>query len=208
MRRRQPQRTPQQAASSHHRLRIIAGEWRGRRLTFPTLPGLRPTPDRVRETLFNWLTPQLPGAHCLDLFAGSGLLGLEALSRGAASVLFVDQAAAAVAALRANLQQLACDRGEVRQLTAAQLLAAPPPRRFDLIFLDPPFSEQLLPLTLRQLAAGAWLQPGARIYIEQDQAGAVVLPAGWQWLRQRRAGQVAFALAAVDSSDGGDCLLS
>jgi 16S rRNA (guanine966-N2)-methyltransferase len=181
-------------------VRIIAGVWRGRRVEFPDLPGLRPTPDRVRETLFNWLQADIAGARCLDLFAGSGALGLEALSRGAAEVVFVETATAAAHALRAQLQRLGGERrAVVLDLGAARYLRAPA-APFDIVFLDPPFGRGLLAETLAQLAAGPWVRDGGFVYLEHERAGEIPpLPAGWQLLRSKAAGEVAYHLAGVSS---------
>jgi 16S rRNA (guanine966-N2)-methyltransferase len=169
--------------------------WRGRRVEFPDLPGLRPTPDRVRETLFNWLQHSIPGTRCLDLFAGSGALGLEALSRGAAEVVFVETAPAAALALRAQLQRLGGDaRAQVLDLGAARFLRTPR-EPFDLIFLDPPFGQNALPEYLAQLAAGHWLKPGGLAYLENERtAGLPALPAGWASLKSKSAGEVGYHL--------------
>ena len=126
-----------------NQFRIIAGIWRRRRLAFPKLPDIRPSPDRVRETLFNWLREQVAGARCLDLFAGSGALGLEALSRGACQVTFVDQERQAVEAISAHLQNLGATGGEVVQAEALAFLRGTP-AAFDIVFLDPPFASELL----------------------------------------------------------------
>ncbi|HET7369689.1 MAG TPA: 16S rRNA (guanine(966)-N(2))-methyltransferase RsmD [Gammaproteobacteria bacterium] len=176
--------------------RIIAGEWRRRRLSFPPREGLRPTPDRVRETLFNWLAPRLPGAQCLDLFAGSGALGFEALSRGAGRAVFVERDRDVAHNIQANLDQLDAARGEVTD-QGAQAYLAGKPEPFDIVFLDPPFGSGLLEETLPQLPGR--LRPDARIYIEYP-AGASQppMPAGWRMLRESRAGQVRFGLAATD----------
>src|SRR5690606_15336453 len=123
------------------RIRIIGGTLRGSRLDVPDRPGLRPTADRVRETLFNWLQPVLPGARCLDAFAGTGALGLEAASRGAASVLALERDPALATALRAAVQRLGATTVEVHAADALAWLARPPDRRFDIVFLDPPFAE-------------------------------------------------------------------
>ena len=179
-------------------MRIIAGAWRGRRVEFPDLPGLRPTPDRVRETLFNWLQADIAGARCLDLFAGSGALGLEALSRGAAEVVFVETATAATHTLRAQLQRLGGEgRAVVQDLGAARYLrgSATP---FDIVFLDPPFGRDLLTESLALLAAGDWLKPGGFVYLEHERsAEPPALPDGWQLLRSKAAGEVAYHLAGV-----------
>ncbi|HHH39567.1 MAG TPA: 16S rRNA (guanine(966)-N(2))-methyltransferase RsmD [Sedimenticola sp.] len=179
------------------RVRIIGGRHRGRRLAFPDLPGLRPTPDRVRETLFNWLQPQLSGAACLDLFAGSGALGLEAASRGAGRVVMLDRSPLAVAALRRNVEQLGLD-GQVTVIRADALAwLEGPAEPFDILFLDPPFAEGLLEPGCRALEEGGWLAPGARIYLERALKGpAPGLPGDWAVLREKRAGQVCYQLLA------------
>jgi 16S rRNA (guanine966-N2)-methyltransferase len=159
------------------------------------LPSLRPTPDRIRETLFNWLQQKVAGARCLDLFAGSGALGLEALSRGAAEVVFVETAPAAAHTLRAQLKRLGGEvRGRVLDLGAARFLRTPG-EPFDLIFLDPPFGQNALPECLAQLASGNWLKGGALVYLENERAaGLPALPAGWQALRSKSAGEVGYHL--------------
>lgn len=158
------------------------------------MPGLRPTPDRVRETLFNWLTPHLPGARCLDLFAGSGALGIEAVSRGAAAVVFVEQAPAAVAALRRNIALLGIGEAEVAATDALGYLARPP-AMFDIVFVDPPYASDLLQQCLEVLETRHWLAPEALIYIEVAAERAWSLPAGWALLRSKQAGQVGYHLA-------------
>ena len=183
-------------------LRIIAGTYRGRRLPIPDQAGLRPTADRTRETLFNWLAPLLPGARCLDLFAGSGALGFEACSRGAARVVLIEQAPAVVRQLRENAATLGATGVEVVESGALGWLARADPISaggpFDLAFLDPPFADGLLAPALEALAARGWLRPGARIYWETSVADdPPVLPEGMTHLRERRAGQVRFGLALV-----------
>ncbi len=174
--------------------RIIGGRWRRRRLPVASRPGLRPTPDRVRETLFNWLAPELSGARCLDLFAGTGALGLEALSRGAASCVFVENDRGAAGALRSALSLLQCETGEVVGSDVAAYLAGVP-RPFDLVFVDPPYAEDLLPGVCQRLENG-WLTPSARVYLEGPAAaGPPALPAGWSLARSARAGQVGYHLA-------------
>jgi len=178
-------------------LRIIGGEWRGRKLRFADGEGLRPTTDRVRETLFNWLQPLIHGARCLDLFAGSGALGLEALSRGAAEVQFIERNPRAVQALQENLTLLQTDSGRVQQGDALTYLRGPA-QPFDVVFLDPPFRQELLAPALELLAEGGWLKPEARIYIEvESEQGVPPLPEGWELLRSKTAGQVAYHLAAA-----------
>ena len=181
--------------SPEGRFRIIGGVWRGRRLPVPPEPGVRPTPDRVRETLFNWLAPVIPGARCLDLYAGSGALGLEALSRGAAQVVFVDRSAPVCRAQGEALGILGAKGAEVRRMEAEAYLAGPS-EPFDAVFLDPPFRQGLVEATLGRLAAGGWLAPGACVYIEHErEAGAPVLPPGWTLVRSATAGQVRYHLA-------------
>jgi 16S rRNA (guanine966-N2)-methyltransferase len=181
-------------------VRIIAGEWRGRRIEVAPGPGIRPTPDRVRETLFNWLAPVLPGMHCLDLYAGTGVLGLEALSRGAAESWFVEQDAAAARALEMVLDRFdgpSHDRGRVLRADARRWLAGPVPRSFDLVFLDPPYAADELGNLCTLLARG-WLAPHAWVYLETSRRYALpVLPAGWQLHREREAGEVRYALARL-----------
>jgi 16S rRNA (guanine966-N2)-methyltransferase len=175
-------------------LRIIGGTWRSRRLNFPEREGLRPTPDRVRETLFNWLQPWLPGANCLDLFAGSGALGFEALSRGAGRAVLVERDPQASDALRANIALLKAQHAEVVQTDAPAFLRGAA-QAFDIVFLDPPYRSDLLAGCCAQLEAGGWLRPGALIYMEAQGEQDPPLPAGWTLLRSKRAGQVGYHLA-------------
>lgn len=176
-------------------VRIIAGVWRSRRLLVPEAAGLRPTPDRVRETLFNWLNPHLPGAHCLDLFAGSGALCLEALSRGAAEVVMVERAAGAVEVLRGNVASLDAHAAEVVYADAQEFLRQTP-RQFDVIFLDPPFASDLIGVCAAAIEDGGWLKPGGLIYIEAPSALATLpVPANWDLIRSKTAGQVGYHLA-------------
>ena len=181
--------------ASRNSVRIVGGAWRGRRVEFPDLPALRPTPDRVRETLFNWLQFKVPGARCLDLYAGSGALGLEALSRGAAEVVFVETAPVVTHFLRAQLKSLGGEaRGHVHDLGAARFLRTPG-EPFDIVFLDPPFGQNALPDCLEQLAAAKWLKNGALVYLEDERtAGLPALPAGWQVLKSKSAGEVGYHL--------------
>jgi len=186
-----------------NRVRIIGGELRGRRLTFPNLPGLRPTPDRVRETLFNWLAPVIGGARCLDLFAGSGALGFEALSRGAATAWLVEAARPAAQRLQEHVRELGlADRCRVVQQDALRWLHQAPPMPFDLVFLDPPFRQDLLPEVLGLLLRDEWLTPTAWIYLEQASDGAWPDLPGWQVWREGVAGDSAYRLmrrASIDS---------
>jgi 16S rRNA (guanine966-N2)-methyltransferase len=182
-------------------VRIIAGRYRGRRLQFPAAPGLRPTGDRLRETLFSWLQTELPGARCLDLFAGSGALGFEAASRGAREVVLVEANAAVAAALHSNIGKLAAN--EIRLVRGDALaFLKQETQPFDVVFLDPPFHGDWLNGVLNLLAERALITPGGWIYIENERdAGAPTLPAGWSWYREKVAGQVRYALAQRDMAD-------
>lgn len=176
-------------------LRIIGGEWRSRKLSFPDLPGLRPTPDRVRETLFNWLAPYIEGAKVLDAFTGSGALYLEALSRGAGDAVAVDSNAAAISSLRNNLEVLRCPRGQLVQSDVLRYLQGEAKQRFDVVFLDPPFHQELVPQTCELLENGGWLADHAWIYIESETApSSLNVPGSWRLHREKKAGQVHYAL--------------
>ena len=178
-----------------NQLRIIGGQWRGRRLTFPDLPELRPTPDRVRETLFNWLAPILPGARCLDLFAGSGALGIEALSRGAAAVTFIERQPLAARALRDNLTRLNAAGGRVETADALVWLRQPG-TPFAIVLLDPPFGEEALEPVCMALEQGGWLEETAWIYLEAPAlAQRWSLPERWIVHREKTAGAVSYRLA-------------
>jgi 16S rRNA (guanine966-N2)-methyltransferase len=178
-------------------LRIIGGAWRGRKLRFPPSPEIRPTPDRVRETLFNWLGPRVSGARCLDLFAGSGALGLESLSRGAAHVTFVERDAAAVRELRARLCEWGASGGQVEHADALHFLGG---RRtsaepFSIVFLDPPFDSDFLTAAARLLEDGKWLAPAALIYVEcAARDGLPPLPPSWGTTKTKQAGEVGYHL--------------
>jgi 16S rRNA (guanine966-N2)-methyltransferase len=177
-------------------LRIIGGTWRGRTWRFPE-GDIRPTPDRVRETLFNWLAQDIAGACCLDLFAGSGALGLEALSRGAARAVFVEQSAEAARDLRQTLALWGGEPALAAQIHVADALRflAGKPEVFDVVFLDPPFSAGLLTRVADRLDAGHWLKPAALIYAEcPARAGLPPLPAGWLVAKTGRAGEVGYHL--------------
>jgi 16S rRNA (guanine966-N2)-methyltransferase len=179
-------------------LRIIAGEWRGRKLRFPDRTSIRPTPDRVRETLFNWIGARVRGLRALDLFAGSGALGLECLSRGAAGVTFIDSDPRAVQALRERLAEWRAQGAEVERADARGWLAArrsPARPPFDLVFLDPPFAAGLLAAIVRDLETGDWLAPGALVYLEApSDTGLPALPQEWEPLRSGKAGAVGYHL--------------
>jgi 16S rRNA (guanine966-N2)-methyltransferase len=188
------------ASPGRNSVRIIGGGWRGRRVSFADIPGLRPTPDRVRETLFNWLQHSLSEVRCLDLFAGSGALGLEALSRGASEVIFVEQIPAAARVLQ---QQLVLLRGELKgrviEMGAARYLRSAA-KAFDIVFLDPPFGKGALAEYVPMLDSGNWLKPGGLIYLENERAaGAPPLPAHWELLKSKSAGEVGYHLARANA---------
>jgi 16S rRNA (guanine966-N2)-methyltransferase len=174
------------------RIRIIAGSLRGSRIDVPDAPGLRPTSDRVRETVFNWLAPSIHGAVCLDLFAGSGALGFEAASRGAAETVLVERDAGLAANLRAVAQRLRIESARVENADALAWLARPPQRRFDIVFIDPPFAAGLLDASLAalepHLADEAW------IYVEHGQDQVASIPSAWGLHRDGTTREVRYAL--------------
>jgi 16S rRNA (guanine966-N2)-methyltransferase len=182
--------------ASSGQLRIIGGQWRGRRLRFRAAPGLRPTTDRVRETLFNWLATDTDGARCLDLFAGSGALGLEALSRGAAHCDFVDSAGRSLEDIAGHLAGLgATARAHCHAMPARRFLAAHT-GPWDIVFLDPPFGEALLGPAVETLAD--LLHAGALVYIETGQRESLpTLPPHWELYRDKTAGDVRYRLFVV-----------
>jgi len=195
-------RRQQSGKSQAGRLRIVAGNWRSRLLDIADVDGLRPTSERIRETLFNWLAPRIHGARCLDLFAGTGALGLEALSRGAASAVFVEQSPLAEKQLRENIGLLDADAATVFGLDALDYLAGRPSERFDIVFLDPPFAADLLDETCRLLAEQPLLADGALVYLEQDRGKAASqLPEAWRVLKDKTAGNVRYMLAQVGGDD-------
>jgi len=183
------------------RLRIIGGRWRGRRLEVPESEGLRPTPDRVRETLFNWLQPYIAGAHCLDLFAGTGALCLEALSRGAARVVMVEQAPAVAEQLRRHVATLQAQNAEVVRADAVEFLQQAP-QAFDIVFLDPPFRSDLIQRCAELVEARGWIKPGGLVYIEApSRVAALPIPAAWELIRSKSAGQVGYHLARKPATE-------
>jgi 16S rRNA (guanine966-N2)-methyltransferase len=182
-------------------VRIIGGSLRGRRVPVPDLPGLRPTPDRVRETLFNWLSPYIAGARVLDLFAGTGALGLEAASRGASEVTLVESQRAAQAALRETLQRLALPKVNLVATDALQFLESGA-GRYEVIFLDPPFASGLLAPALAAIQRRGRLAPGGFCYAEQArESPPPELPAGWTLHRSGQAGEVGYHLLHVPQRD-------
>ncbi|MFP4609900.1 MAG: 16S rRNA (guanine(966)-N(2))-methyltransferase RsmD [Thiohalophilus sp.] len=181
-------------AGQRNQFRIIGGQWRGRKLGFFPAPGLRPTPDRVRETLFNWLTPVIQDARVLDLFAGSGALGFEAASRGAAQVTLVDSHPRVVSQLQQNVRLLQATQMAVCQSEVLRYLERTG-EAYDMVFLDPPYQTRVLEDCFDRLEAGGWLTNEAWIYFEHDSHGpAPSLPANWQVQRNKQAGQVAYLL--------------
>ena len=183
-----------------HKIRIIGGKHRGRRIVIPDREGLRPSPDRVRETLFNWLQWEIAGAHVLDAFAGSGALGLEALSRGAASVLFADNDTDGVARLRALLAEW--HEAHARVQAGDVFLLSPSAARYDLIFLDPPFAAGLHAQAVAHFVNERWLKEQGKVYLEMPFPHEDLhVPPGWVWHRQGRAGRVFFGLLRRDYAD-------
>ena len=182
--------------------RIISGKWRKRRLRFPPGSRARPTPDRVKETLFNWLGPRVSGASCLDLYAGSGSLGFEAASRGAGSVVMVEKDASLVSYLYRERERLGRVGIDIVRADALRWLRAGA-GSFDIVFLDPPFSESLLDRSCRGLSASGCLAPGALLYLECERArNPPPLPEGFEILRSGRAGEVRYHLAGGHPDPG------
>lgn len=180
-------------------VRIIAGLWRGRKLPVLNAEGLRPTTDRMKETLFNWLMMDIANARCLDCFAGSGSLGIEALSRQAQAVTFLEKFANAAQQLNRNLVSLKTDKGKVVNTDSLQFLAQPNPEQpYDIVFVDPPFHHDFVPKVLAYLAQNNWLAPNALIYVETEKQHApLVLPEHWQVIKEKTAGQVVSRLIQV-----------
>jgi 16S rRNA (guanine966-N2)-methyltransferase len=177
------------------RLRIVAGNWRSRVLEIADVPGLRPTSERVRETLFNWLAPRIQGARCLDLFAGTGALGFEALSRGAAAVTFVEKSRLASRVLQANAGKLGAAGATIKHCDALDFLRAPDAQTYDIAFVDPPFAENLLAEACSRLAAAGVLADGAVVYLEQGREQELPnFPSGWEILKNKTAGNVRYCL--------------
>lgn len=185
------------AESYPGRIRIIGGQWRSRLLDVTSVPGLRPTPDRVRETVFNWLAPYVVGARCLDLFSGTGALCLEALSRGASQVIMVERSPDAAAQLRDNVARLGAHGADVVIADAIDYLAgrATP---FDIIFVDPPFAvaETMIRACSERLSHG-WTKPGSLVYIEAPRELALSVPEAWRPFKGGKAGQVSYSLFQV-----------
>ncbi len=198
MARRRPERSSQKISSGKQQLRIIGGEWRGRKLNFPEVEGLRPTPDRVRETLFNWLAMYVPGGRCLDLFSGSGALGFEALSRGAAHVTLIDNSAVVIRQLRQNIQDLKIQNAELITGSAPDWLekrSSDLEVQFDVVFIDPPFRQQLAEQCCLLLEQKSMLANNAMIYVETEkELTNPMVPDNWELYREKTAGQVTYRL--------------
>lgn len=192
-------------AAKGNRVRIIGGQWRGRKLEFPSIDGLRPTTDPIRETLFNWLQPYLPQANCLDLYAGSGALGFEAASRGARSVLMVEKDIKAIKALRTNKELIKADNIQLMQRMALDVLNDKRKQTdalFDVVFLDPPFKQGELSECVKRLEESGCLSDDAVIYLECENAlNLDFLPKNWTEHRQKKTGQVAYYLYHRETND-------
>lgn len=176
-------------------LRIIGGSWRGRKLGFPAVEGLRPTGDRLRETLFNWLMPEIQGARVLDLFAGSGALGIESLSRGADFCLLLEKHPGVAANLTENLQKLSTSKAKVVATDSIEFLkTGNADEAFNLVFIDPPFAADLWEQCSTHLSVGNWLAAESWIYVETPRDSSWQAPEGWQLYRNKEAGQVRYRL--------------
>ena len=184
-------------ATTPQQVRIIAGCWKGRKIPVVQKEGVRPTPNRVRETLFNWLQDRVVGSHCLDIFAGSGALGLESVSRGAAHATIVDHDAEIIQTLQTLVELLASEQLSLVCDDAINYIANTT-QKFDIVYLDPPFQKFDLNPLLCQLFEADILKPQAFIYVENppDQM-PLELPSNWRWWRQAKAGQVAYGLIAT-----------
>lgn len=180
-------------------VRIIAGLWRGRKLPVLNAEGLRPTTDRVKETLFNWLMMDIAGSRCLDCFAGSGSLGIEALSRQAEAVVFLEKFTNAANQLKKNLQALKTENAKVFNTDSLQFLSQKNSEEpFDIVFIDPPFHQGLVPQVLVRLAENNWLSPNTLLYIETEKSHPPLdLPENWQIIKEKTAGQVISRLIRI-----------
>ena len=175
-------------------MRIIGGDWRGRRLQVADVPGLRPTGDRARETLFNWLQPWILASDCIDLFAGTGALGFEAASRGAASVLMIEKHPLALEVLRQSIESLQAEQVNLRAGGAMTLIEDLKPNSFDLVFVDPPFDSNLGGLVLERLDKIGCVRRGGFVYIESPASKMIPPPDGWSVWREQEMGEVRMQL--------------
>jgi len=188
--------------NTSNQLRIIAGKWRGRKLTFPDVEGLRPTPDRVRETVFNWLQPYLGYTHCLDLFAGSGALSFEAASRGAENIVMIEAHKAASKQLQDNCTVLAAEQCQIENKTAQQFLASNQ-AQFDIVFIDPPYQADLWTEIAEQLVLTGSLADNAIIYLEcPSKQDLPELPSDWVMFKDKKAGDVRYCLFNYEKGAG------
>ncbi|WP_018692255.1 16S rRNA (guanine(966)-N(2))-methyltransferase RsmD [Algicola sagamiensis] len=194
MRKRVVKQKKSQNTSSSGQVRIIGGQWRGRKLPVHDIEGLRPTTDRVKETVFNWLMHDVVDATCMDCFAGSGGLGFEALSRYAESVTFLEYSSTVARQLETNLKTLNASHGKVICCDTLEHLANPD-QAYDLVFVDPPFRKDMLEATCNQLESNGWLSESAKIYVEyESESQPINFPSNWRCLKEKTAGQVVFAL--------------
>jgi len=174
-------------------IRLIAGKHRGRKLPVLMAEGLRPTTDRVKETVFNWLMPYIHNANCLDCFAGAGSLGFEALSRGADQVHLIELNKTAAKQLTSNKQLLKADNLQVSNTNILDFLKTQATQHFDIVFIDPPFRQDLVTQTCKLLENG-WLTEQALIYVEMEAEGSQQSPSNWKLLKEKISGQVAYRL--------------
>ncbi|MFT4886779.1 MAG: 16S rRNA (guanine966-N2)-methyltransferase [Pseudohongiellaceae bacterium] len=182
-------------------IRIIGGDLRSRKIEFPTITGLRPTSDRVRETLFNWIQMDLAGNNCLDLFSGSGALGIESLSRGASSVTFVEENQIAAKSIQENLNRLHLSEGQVVCSDALKWIdnQKSSMTKYDVVFLDPPFSSNIMASTCQHLDSNGLLNKACKIYTETSiDPNKIIFPQSWRRLKEKKAGQVFFSLFIND----------
>lgn len=182
---------------SQSSIRIIGGDLRSRKIHFPEQQDLRPSADRVRETLFNWLQLDMPGSHCLDLFAGSGVLGIESISRGASAVTFVENNSQAAHAIRENLNQLELESGNVECIDALRWLEARKKTdgKYDVVFLDPPFAQDITAAACELLEKMNMLSVGCKIYVETGENNKpITFPPSWREIKRKKAGRVSFCL--------------
>lgn len=180
-----------------NKLRIIAGDWRGRKISFADEPGLRPTIDRIRETAFNWLQADVVGARCLDVFAGSGALGVEALSRGADHVTFIDQSLKVIKTIESELQRLGSDRFEVKHASIPAAFNYLPAEPFDVVFLDPPYGSDMLPVCLNTLMRRGLVHDDTRFYIEMSKHSQLDLPEGFEIMRHKTTKRIQYMLVST-----------
>jgi len=176
------------------KVRIIGGEWRGRKIPVPDFVELRPSTDRIRETLFNWLMPYIHSARCLDIFSGSGVLGFESISRGAQLATLIDKNPQVIKHLQEQKQIFQTSAIEIVQADILQWLVQPVPTPYNIVFVDPPFASDLWLQTCQLLTEFHWLTPDAVIYIEHPAPLDLQLPPSWHALKQQKAGNVCYGL--------------